>query len=107
MIDIYLFIHFLVSMKNIEYYLSKTNSLHTASIVQIFKSKKHTVCLLQNKTKKTVLKLYKKGFQNNFIQEQKILSHPEKSFLKPKLVDINEKHQFLVLEYIPGKNVCD
>ncbi|MBS3801441.1 MAG: phosphotransferase [Candidatus Thermoplasmatota archaeon] len=87
--------------------LSEVKHLQNSSVVKIFKSKKHTVALIKKEEKFFVLKWYEPGFQNSFFQESKILHEIKRQVLIPKLIESNREHQFLLLEYIPGKNVCD
>ncbi len=94
-------------MKDLAKLLSTAESLKQARVQKKFKSKKNTVYLLSIKEKLVVLKWYKnrsKGYMHN---EYTILSQPQTSFLKPSIIEKNDEHNFLLVDYIHGLNVCD
>lgn len=94
-------------MNSLSTLFSKVDYLQNTSIIKIFRSKKNTVALIEDEENHFVLKWYKKGFQRFFLQECRVLKERNTPFLKPGLVSMNKKYQFLVLEYIPNVNVCD
>ena len=94
-------------MSNLEILFTKIDYLQNASVKKIFKSKKHTVSLIKKEGNLFVLKWYNPKFRESFFQEYKILIDKHNFFLKPELIENNEKFQFLILDYIPGQNVCD
>lgn len=94
-------------MNSLSTLFSEVKYLKNASIIKIFRSKKHTVALIENEENHFVLKWYKQGFKESFLQECTVLKERNTLFLKPGLVSMNNDYQFLVLEYIPSENICD
>ncbi len=87
--------------------IRKVDSLHNARVVKRFKSKKNTVFLISQQKRFLVLKWYQKKRIDHFSKEYKILSQLKTTFLKPTLLEKNDTHRYLLMEYISADNVCD
>ncbi len=94
-------------MKHVKSLFSAVKSLHKAQVHKKFNSKKNTVCLISIKEKPFVLKWYKNRIKKYLNNEYAVLSQPQTSFLKPSVIEKNDEHNFLLLHYINGLNICD
>ncbi|MFO8077493.1 MAG: phosphotransferase [Thermoplasmatota archaeon] len=94
-------------MKDVKSLFSAVESLHQAQVHKKFNSKKNTVCLISIKEKPFVLKWYKNRPKKYLNNEYVMLSQPQTLFLKPSVIEKNDEHNFLLLDYINGSNVCD
>jgi tRNA A-37 threonylcarbamoyl transferase component Bud32 len=94
-------------MNSIEKIFSQNKQFQNASLVEIFKSKKNTVCLINLNNKNCVLKTYSPDMEKNLIREFSILSKASTPFKKPKLIEKNLHQHYLLMSYVKGENVCD
>ncbi|MFH1013754.1 MAG: hypothetical protein V1769_04520 [Thermoplasmatota archaeon] len=94
-------------MSALQEILETIKTYETAVVQQEFKSKKHMVGLVLFKGKKLVFKRYLAGYFSHMMQEYLILSISMPSITKPTVLKKDDVHHILILNYIPGVNLCD
>jgi len=94
-------------MKKIED-LIKTNKKYGKTIVQKkLKSKKNTVAYVMMNNKPRVLKWFVPGLKRNMENEYKILKKAKPDLNVPVVYEKDDKNNVLIMNYIPGENLCD
>jgi len=94
-------------MSTLQEVLQNIKQYEAAVVQREFKSKKHTVGLVTFEEKTYVFKKYFPGYTSNMIQEYTILSAPSTVVTKPRIYKKDDKNHLLILNYIPGENLCD
>ncbi len=94
-------------MSSISSLLLKNKTLPDSRLIKVFKSKKNTVCLIEKNKSFFVLKWFQQGEEKHFWKEYHILSKTTTPFLKPHLIKKDKEDKFLILQHIPGNNICD
>lgn len=94
-------------MKDIQELIINSEKYNHVVIQKRFQSKKNTVCYVLLNNKPCVVKWYAPGFKKNMQTESKILKKGHNQLCIPTLIENDEKHNVLILGYIPGDNLCD
>lgn len=94
-------------MNDVKELLSTDKQLKKARVHKRFKSKKNIVYLLSIEEKIVVMKWFKNRAKDYMQKEYELLSQTQTSFRKPQVIKKNDEHNFLLLHYINGSNVCD
>ena len=78
-----------------------------ATVLLIFSSKKNTVALINLHEKHQIIKLFSNQRISWMETEIDMLSSIPETIPVPRLLDINKEKQYLLMEYVPGENLCD
>jgi len=78
-----------------------------ANLIKQFKSKKHTVTLISIKNSLQVVKLYYIDSKMQMDREYQILTELQNKNLTPQLYEKDNENLLLLMQYIPGVNVCE
>jgi tRNA A-37 threonylcarbamoyl transferase component Bud32 len=94
-------------MKDIEELIKNNKKYENILIQKKFYSKKNTVSYVIMNNKPRILKWFAPGFIKRMQNEYNILNKGVLELSIPKIYEIDEENNILIMSYIPGKNVCD
>ena len=93
------------------YTMMKTNEnykkCYLKNSYQQFKSKKNTVAYVILHGKPRVIKWYISEYKENMINENSLLKLMDGSINVPKIIEMDLKNNVLIMNFIPGENLCD
>ncbi|MGF3555130.1 MAG: hypothetical protein ACQXXF_07700 [Thermoplasmatota archaeon] len=94
-------------MRDIQELISKSKKYKNYVIQKKFYSKKNTVAYVTIDDKPRVLKWFAPGFKKRMETEYNILKKSSSKINIPSVHGIDEKNNVIIMNYIPGKNLCD
>ena len=94
-------------MRDIKELIENSETYHTVLYQKVFESKKNTVAYVLIEGKPRVLKWYVPGFTRNMENEYRILKKGSSHVHMPTVHTKDTENHVLVMDYIPGRNLCD
>lgn len=94
-------------MKEIEILLNKSIKYKNSIIQKKFHSKKNTVAYVIFNNKPRILKWFAPGFRNQMNNEFHVLKKGSSKLKIPIAYEKDNINNVIIMNYIPGKNLCD
>lgn len=94
-------------MRDISFLISKTKKFRNCLIQKNFQSKKNSVSYVLYDNKPRVLKWFAPGFYKSMENEHNVLILGHSKLNIPFAYEKDEKNNVIVMNYIPGRNLCD
>ena len=94
-------------MKDIDFLINNSKEYKNARIQKKFQSKKNTVAYVILNGKPRILKWFAPGFSEHMNIEYNVLNKGLSKLKIPIVFEKDEKNNVIIMNYIPGINLCD
>lgn len=94
-------------MKDIDFLINNSKKYKKSIIQKKFQSKKNTVTYVIYNDKPRILKWFAPGFSEHMNIEYNVLKEGLSKLKIPIIYEKDDKNNVIIMNYIPGKNLCD